>query len=121
MVFRVDLLEDAVDAALLVDYECRAGHAHIFASVHRLLDPDAVCFAYCVVGVGQQREVQFVLVAEVAVRAFAVGTDAYDAVAPAGEFGLAVAQTLCFECAARSVVLGVKIEYRTRSFQVGKR
>ena len=48
------------------------------------------------VGVGQQREVQIVLGAEVPVRFLAVGAYAYDAEPLARQLGFAVAQALRF-------------------------
>lgn len=62
------------------------------------------------VGVGQQREVQLVLRAEIAVRLFAVGTHADDAESAAGQLIAAVAQTFGLERTSRSVVLGIEIE-----------
>ena len=73
------------------------------------------------VGVGEQREIQVVLGTEVPVRFFAVGAYADDPESHAGEFFPAVAQALGFERAPRGVVLGVEIEYRALSLQVGQR
>ncbi len=64
----VDLGEYLFDPPLGVDDERRAQYAHVFAAVHRLFGPDPVSFADAVVGVGEQREIQVVLLAEAAVR-----------------------------------------------------
>ena len=73
------------------------------------------------VRVGQQREVQLVLRAEVAVRLLAVGAYADDAEAPLGQLLPAVAQALGFERAPRGVVLRVEVEDRTLPLEVGQR
>ena len=121
VILGVHLGENLFDAPLGVDDEGRAQHAHVLAAVHRLFGPDAERFANAVVGVGQQREVQFVFGAEIPVRTFAVGADADDPEPHGRQFGLAVAQALGFERASRSVVLGIEIEYRALSHEVGLR
>ena len=121
MVLGVHLVENLFDASFGVDYERRAQDAHVFASVHRLLGPHAVSLADRMVGVRQQREVQFVFVAEIPVRLFAVGAYADDAESHPGQFGLAVAQAFGLQRAARGVVLGIEIEYRALSAEVGER
>lgn len=119
MVLGIDLLENLFDATFGVDDESRAQYAHILASVHRFLCPDAERFAYVVVGVGEQRESERMLVAEVAVRLFAVGTYADDAESHIGKPLATVAKTLRFERATRRVVFRVEIEYRAPAFEVG--
>ena len=121
MVLGVHLGENLLDAAFGVDDERRAQHTHVLAAVHRLFGPHAVGFAHRVVGVGEQREIQVVLVAETAVRLLAVGAYADDPESHPCQFGLAVAQAFGFERTARGVVLGVEIEYRALSSQIGKR
>ena len=54
-------------------------------------------------------------------RLLAVGAYADDPESHPCQFGLAVAQAFGFERTARGVVLGVEIEYRALSSQIGKR
>ena len=112
VVLGVYLRENLFDASFGVDDERRAQYAHVLAAVHRFFGPHAVRFAYAVVGVGQQREIQVVLRAEIPVRLLAVGAYADDPESPPCQFCLAVAQALRFERAARRIVLGVEIKYR---------
>ena len=109
MLRSLHLVEDVRDATLLVQQEGLAGDTHIFAPVHRFFDPYAEGLADCALGVGKQRKAQVVLRAEVLVRTLAVGADTYDAIATFGKGLLSIAQTLCFECASRGVVLGVEL------------
>ena len=66
----------------------------------------AVSLADRMVGVRQQREVQFVFVAEIPVRLFAVGAYADDAESHPGQFGLAVAQALASSVQPEVLSLG---------------
>ena len=100
MVGCLHLVEDVCYAALFVQKERLASHSHIFAPVHRFLDPYSKGFADGVIGIGKECETQVVLRAEVLMRMYAVGAYSHDAVAALGESRLSVAQTLCLECAS---------------------
>src|SRR5690606_19361325 len=65
---RLDLLEHPRDAPLLVDEEGGARDAPVLPPVHRLLLPHAVGLGDAVVRIGEQPEIQAVLVAELPVR-----------------------------------------------------
>src|SRR6266576_1116157 len=75
-VLRAHLVEDARELALLVHDECRANDAHELPPVERLLTPHAPRLRDLVVGVGEQRELQPVLVGELQLLLDRVGADA---------------------------------------------
>src|SRR6185369_40246 len=113
------LLVVAVDADLLphlahgsrgVDQEGRALDAHGLLAVHVLLAPGAIGFGDLVIGVGEEGEVEGVLVAELAVTRHVVGGDAEDHGVLGPYLGAAVAEGAGLLGAARGVVLGVEVE-----------
>ena len=78
MSFGLILYQASADLALLVDQERRADDAHVGLAVVLLLPPHAVRLGDGVVGVGQQREPEGVLLVELELLRRLVGADAED-------------------------------------------
>ena len=76
--FGLTLYQASCDLALLVDEERRADDAHVGLAVDLLLAPHAVRLGHGVLGVGQQREAEPVLVVELLLLGGQVGADAED-------------------------------------------
>ena len=121
MLRRFYFVKDVGYATLLVQQESLSCHTHIFSAVHRLLDPHAIRLTHHLLGVGEQREVQLVLRAEVLMRTLAVRAHTHDAETTLGECFLAITQTLCLECTSRGVVLGIEVEHRLAALEVCER
>ena len=77
-VLRAHLGEDAGELALLVDDERGADDAHVLLAVERLLAPRVPRLRDRVIGVGEQREAERVLVVELQLLLGRVGADADD-------------------------------------------
>src|SRR4051812_10472840 len=73
-----DLLEDSRNAAVFADYVSRAIDAHVLLAEHGLLLPHAVCLADLMIGVGEQREREVVLLLEAGVLLHRVTAHAED-------------------------------------------
>ena len=104
------LRDDVADAAVGVDDERRALGAQVRLAVHRLLHPHAVELADGVIGIGEQREVQVLLVVELLDLLDRIGRDADDLHAGGRVLGLAIADRAGLRRAARRVGLGVEVQ-----------
>src|SRR5205085_9127031 len=105
-------------AALLVYEEGLAADAHVLLAHELLLAVDAVSVGDRVVGVGQEREGELVLVRELPVRALVVERDAEDFDPAPLELRERVAETASLLRAARRVVLRVEVEHDLPAAQV---
>src|SRR5579864_429928 len=88
----VDPFPDPAHLAGAVDQEGRALDAQRLLAVQGLLAPGAVGVGDPVAGIGEEREVEAVLVAELAVAGDVVGRDAQHRGAVGGQLGLAIAE-----------------------------
>lgn len=98
------------EVSFFVDDEGGALDAHVLPSVHALFFHHAVQVAHRFVRIGEEREIQLVLVAEIAVPAHAVPGYAEDGVTESGEVVPVVPEVLRFLRAARGAVLRIEIE-----------
>src|SRR3954462_6029893 len=117
---RRGLRDDVHDGAVGVDDERRAVHAHVGLAVHRLLAPGPVLLGDRVVGVREQREVEVLLVVELADRLDGVGRHAEDADARGLVVGAVVANAARLRRAAGGVRLGIEVEDDGRAAQVAE-
>src|SRR5215213_6730042 len=108
--FDVDLVEDFLDLALLVNQEGLAGEAHVLAVAPGLLAVDAVSLGDGAVSVAQQREREVVLGDESLVRSLVVERDAENLDAGLTNGRVVVAERARLLGAARRVVLRVEVE-----------
>src|SRR5208283_253380 len=98
------------DPPVRTDQEGRAFDAHIFASIHALLDPDAIGRKHRLRLVRGQSNLQLVFRAELVVALLGIGGDAEDRRSGLGEFVAKPVELDRLLRAAGSVVLGVEIE-----------
>src|SRR5207249_11404621 len=96
---------------ILVNEEGRAFDPEMLATVQVLHFPDAVGLRHLALVVAQQREVQMVLVAELAVARGVVPTDSEDDRSLRGHATEVVSEAARFLRASRRVVLRVIIQY----------
>ena len=115
-----DALPDLGDLAIGADQVGGALDAHALFAVHVLFAPGAVLLGDLVVGVGEQWEVERVLVAELHMAGDVVGADAQDLRAEVGQFLLAVAKVAGLFGAAWRVVLGIEVEHHGAAGQVAE-
>ena len=113
MDFRLDLLgaDDLLDDALFVDDEGGANGAHVFAAVHRLFLPDAELLDELLVDVGDEWEVQVVLLDELTMLCVAVDADADDLHAGSEQLLAMVTYATGLGRAAARQVLWVEVEH----------
>src|ERR1700730_15889397 len=116
----VDPLPDPAHLAGAVDEECRALDAHRRLAVQVLLAPGAVGVGDPVAGIGEEREVEAVLVAELAVAGDVVGRNAEHGGAVGGQLGLAVTEGAGLAGASRGVVLRVEVQHDRLAAQGGE-
>ena len=106
----LDVVPGPLDPALAVDQEGRAQHPDAGLAIPALLPPGAVGVHDLVVGVGQQRELEAVLVAEALVALGIVGRDADDRHAGGLEGGQVVVELARLTGAARGIVRGIEVD-----------
>ena len=110
MRLRRGLRDHVHDRAVGVDDERRAVHAHVRLAVHLLLAPDAVLLGDGVVRVGEQREVEVLLVVELRDRRDRVGRDAEHGHAGGLVVAAVVADAARLRRAPGGVGLGIEVE-----------
>ena len=108
------------EISFFIDDEGGSFDAHVFLAVHALFLEDAVKVDDDFIGIREKREVEFVLVPEVAVLLDGVAADAKDDVAEILEVGKVRPEGLCFECAAGGIVLRVEVKDDFLSEVVGE-
>lgn len=91
--------------AFFINDECGALDAHVFFPVHALFFHDAVQIAHRFLFIGKEREIKFILVAEVAVLFHAVAAHAKYRIPPLLKFFQIGAECLRFQRAPGSIVL----------------
>ena len=115
----VHLVPDLLDAAFGIDDEAAPGDTHVLAAVQALLDPDPVGFEQFMVGVGQQREVQRILLHELRMALFVVGADAEYRDRELPEAGKIVAEGAGLARAAGRIVLRVEVQHVALALERG--
>ena len=108
------------DVAVSVDHEGRALDAHVRVAGVVLLDPDAVVLGRPVIGVGEQRERQVVLLLELDVRALVVRADAEHDCAARLELAPGIADPAGLSRAAGRVVLRIEVEDDRLAAEIGQ-
>src|SRR4029079_7899741 len=111
---------DLGDLPLLVDQERRTRDAHVLATVVRLLAPHAPRLGDLAVLVGDEWEVEALLLAELGVALDAVATDADDAGAEFLVHLLAIAKVARFLRASRRHVLRVEVHHDGLSLELAE-
>ena len=107
--------------AFFINDECGALDAHVFFPVHALFFHDAVQIAHRFLFIGKEREIKFILVAEVAVLFHAVAAHAKYRIPPLLKFFQIGAECLRFQRAPGSIVLRVEIKNYLPALVIGKR
>lgn len=98
------------EVSFFIDDEGGALDAHVLPTIHALFLHHAVQVAHRFVRIREEREIQLILVAEIAVPAHAVPGYAEDGVSERGEVVPVVPEVLRFLRAARGAVLRIEIE-----------
>src|SRR6266511_261830 len=117
----LDVVPGPLDPALLVDQEGGAQYADGGLAVADFLTPGAPSIDDLVVGVGQQREAQPVLVAEALVALGVVGRDADHRDAGGLEGGQVVVELAGFSSAAGGIVGGVEVDEHLAALEILQR
>src|SRR5215216_2785525 len=117
----LDVVPGPLDTALFVDQKGGAQHPNAGLAIPGLLPPGAVGVHDLVVGVGQQWELEAVLVAEALVALGVVAGDADDRHAGGLEVGQVVVELARFAGAARGIVGGIEVEDDPLALEVGQR
>ena len=110
MAFGADSAPTAGDTALFVDEESAAFDAANFLAVHIFFDHHVEERAELLVGVGDQGNLQPVLLAKIIVLAVAIARDAEQSNIVRGEGCAQIAEFFIFYGATRGVVARVKIQ-----------
>jgi len=118
MLLRFDILDDAGDNAVFVNYVCNAEGAFVFFAVKLLFAPSLISRDDFLFGVGKEREWEIILFCEFLMRLYGVGTHADDGVASLLEGCIVVPEVAGFFGAAGRVVLRVEVQDNFSSAQV---
>ena len=94
--------------------------AHVFLSIHALFFHDAVQVAYRFLFIRKEREIKFILVAEIAVLFHAVAAYAKYGITPLLKFFQISAECLRFQRAPGSIVLRIEIKNHLPALVIGK-
>ena len=111
MAGNLDLAPDGGDPPIAADQEGRAVDAHVLLAVHALLDPRAIGFDDCPLGVGGEVDAEAVLLAEPGVGGDRVLRYADDGGVGGGEGILQAGEGDRLGRAAGRVVLRIEIEH----------
>ena len=117
----LDLAPASRDASMPVDQEGRALDAHVFAPVHRLLDPHAIGRRHGLVGIGGEADGEVVFLAKLLVACDAVGRHADHLDAGLAKVRCQPGEVLGLRRAARRVVLGIEVEDDRFAFEARER
>jgi hypothetical protein len=111
---------DFLDGAVGADDESGAGNPHFLFAVHILLPPRTKFFSDLVVGIGEEREVQFELVTKLDMAIDIVGADAENLRTELFQLAGAIAKRTRFFRAARRIVGRIKIQDNGAAFEISQ-
>ena len=118
MLGRFHLGEDGGDFSLSIDHECCPFGPHVFLSIHRLLDPDAVRLNDRFIRVAEKGEGKFEFRDEFFMGFYRIDTDAEKMGPRRLDLRPGIPDPAGLSRAARRVVLWVKVEHDRSAFQI---
>jgi len=119
--FGLYFVEDVLDFAVRTDNKSGPHHAHHFLSVHVLFLVHVKGPANFLIGIGQQRERQFVLLLKFLLRAWSIRRDAQQHGAGILHLSIGVAELAGLDGAAGSIGSRIKIEHDVFSAKILER
>ena len=120
MAFRFYFLPHPFDSPVRTDQERAANYTHVGAA-HELFElPGAERFDGFVVGVTQERKIQFLFCLKICQRFHGIGADAEDGDPLRFEFWLVIAEFAGFGRAARCAGFRIKIDQDSLALEIGE-
>lgn len=118
--FRLNLVDYVCDGAVVIANEGGAHYTHILPAGHFLLLPDTCKLTKSEISVSYEGEREILFFSELFMALSGVFTNANYLIAHLKECLIIVAEIDGFGRAARSIVFGIKIDYKIHSREIGK-